>query len=107
MIASLIVTPGCEYSSIGQMAGLVTLRTDSGDEDLDVAEFEARLQQGEVSPQSLVRLPAVTGNAFVPACELELYQRLHQPKRAYFRRAFSLNRFPWLTSALILLSVSG
>lgn len=88
------------------MAGPVTLRTDSGDEDLDVAEFEARLQQGEVSPQSLVRLPAVTGNNFVPACELELYQRLHQPKRAYFRRAFSLNRFPWLTSALILLNVA-
>lgn len=88
------------------MAGPVTLRTDAGDEDIDLAEFEARLQQGEVSPQSLVRLPAVTGTRFVPACELELYQRLHQPRRAYFRRTFSVSRFPWLTSGLILLNVA-
>ncbi|MFZ5441084.1 MAG: rhomboid family intramembrane serine protease [Myxococcota bacterium] len=84
----------------------VTLRTEAGDEELDLAEFEARVQQGDVSPQSLVRLPAVTGDHFVPACELELYQRLHQPRRAYFRRRFSLNRFPWLTSALILLNIA-
>lgn len=88
------------------MAGPVTLRTDAGDEDLDLADFEARLLAGEVSPQSLVRLQAVTGNQFVPACELELYQRLHQPRRAYFRRAFALNRFPWLTSGLILINVA-
>lgn len=88
------------------MAGPVTLRTDSGDEDFDVAEFEARLQQGEISPQSLVRLQGVTRGEFVPACELELYQRLSQPRRAYFRRTFSLSRFPWLTSALILLNVA-
>lgn len=88
------------------MAGPVTLRTDAGDEDLDLAEFEARLQQGEISPQSLVRLPAVTGSEFVPACDLEIYKRLHQPRRAYFRRAFSVSRFPWLTSGLILLNVA-
>ncbi len=88
------------------MAGPVTLRTDSGDEDLDLTDFEGRLQRGEVSPASLVRIPAVTGAHFVPACELELYQRLHEPRRAYFRRAFSLSRFPWLTSALILLNLA-
>lgn len=87
------------------MAGLVTLRTDSGDEDLDLADFEARVQQGEVSPQSLVRLPAVTGNDFVPACELDLYQRLHRPRHAHFRRSFSLSRFPFITSGLILINV--
>jgi membrane associated rhomboid family serine protease len=88
------------------MAGPITLRTDAGDEELDLAEFEARLQRGEVAPLSLVRLPAVTGAHFVPACELELYQRLHEPQRAYFRRAFSLSRFPWLTSAVILLNLA-
>ncbi len=96
-----------DYTSFKRMAGPVTLRTDAGDEDLDLAEFEARLQQGEISPQSLVRLPAVTGDHFIPACELELYQRLHQPRRAYFRRAFSVSRFPWLTSGLILINVAA
>lgn len=88
------------------MAGPVTLRTDAGDEDLDLAEFEARLQQGEISPQCLVRLSAVTGEQFVAACELDLYQRLHKPRSAYFRRRFSVDRFPWLTSGLILLNVA-
>lgn len=88
------------------MAGLLTLRTDAGDEELDLADFEARLERGEISPQSLVRLVAVTGNHFVPACELEVYQRLNQPRAAHFRRAFALNRFPWLTSAVILLNLA-
>ena len=100
------VEHGPGYAAIGQMAGHVTLRTDAGDEHLDLPEFEARVRRGEVSPQSLVCLPAVTGEAFVPACELEIYQRLHKPKLAYFSRAFSLTRFPWLTSALILLNVA-
>jgi rhomboid protease GluP len=87
------------------MAGHVTWRTDAGDEHLDLLEFEARVRQGEVSPQSLVRVPAVTGDAFVPACELELFQRLHRPRLAHFSRAFSLTRFPWFTSGLVLLHV--
>jgi membrane associated rhomboid family serine protease/tetratricopeptide (TPR) repeat protein len=88
------------------MSQPLTLRTDSGDEHLDLHEFEARVRRGEVSPQSLVRLPAITGETFVPACELEVFKALHEPKRAYFARAFSLSRFPWLTSALILLNLA-
>lgn len=88
------------------MSQPLTIRTDSGDEHLDLADFEARVRQGEVSPQSLVRLPAVTGDAFVPACELEVFKALHEPKRAYFARAFSLTRFPWVTAALILLNLA-
>jgi membrane associated rhomboid family serine protease/Flp pilus assembly protein TadD len=87
------------------MAEPVTLRTDAGDEQLELDEFEARVRRGEISPQSMVCLPAVTQARFVPACELELYQRLHEPRRAYFSRAFSVSRFPWLTSALILLNL--
>lgn len=88
------------------MAGPLTLRTDAGDEDLDLDEFEARIVAGEVSPQSLVRLPAVTGDGFVPACDLELYQRLHKPRAAYFQRKFALSHFPWLTSGIIMLNVA-
>ncbi len=88
------------------MSQPLTLRTEAGDEHLDLAEFEARVRRGEISPQSLVRLPAITGDAFVPACELEVFKALHEPKRAYFARAFSLSRFPWMTSALILLNLA-
>ncbi len=88
------------------MSQPLTLRTESGDEHVDLAEFEARVRRGEVSPQSLVRVPAVTGDSFVPACELKLYQSLHEPRRAFFARTFSIARFPWMTSALILLNLS-
>lgn len=88
------------------MSQPLTLRTDAGDEHLDLPEFEARVRRGEISPQSLVRLPAITGDQFVPACELEVFKALHEPKRAYFARAFSLSRFPWLTAALILLNLA-
>jgi rhomboid protease GluP len=89
------------------MAAPVTLRTEVGDESLDLSEFEARISRGEVSPQSLVRLPAVTGDRFVPACELELWQRLQDGRRAYFARAFSLARFPFFTSAVILVNLAA
>jgi len=82
------------------------LRTDAGDEHLELIEFEARVRRGEVSPQSLVCLPALTGDAFVPACELELFKALHEPKRAAFARTFSVSRFPFITSGLILLNLS-
>ncbi len=88
------------------MADPVTLRTDAGDEHLDLAEFEARVRRGEVSPNALVKVPGLTHDAFVPAASLELFRRLLEPKRAYFSRAFSLVKFPWLTSALILLNLA-
>jgi hypothetical protein len=88
------------------MSQPLTLRTETGDEHLDLLEFEARIRKGEVSPQSLVRLPAVTGEKFVAAAELELFRALHEPKRAHFARAFSLTRFPFITSGIILLHLS-
>lgn len=88
------------------MSQPLTLRTETGDEHLDLLEFEARVRKGEVSPQSLVRLPAVTGESFVAAAELELFRSLHEPKRAHFARAFSLTRFPFITSGIILLHLS-
>ncbi len=88
------------------MSQPLTLRTEAGDEHLDLAEFEARVRRGEVSPQSLVRLPAVTGERFVAAAELELFRSLHEPKRAHFARAFSLTRFPFITSGIILLHLA-
>src|SRR5439155_431685 len=88
------------------MSQPLTLRTDAGDEHLDISEFEARVRRGEISPQSMVRLPAITGEQFVPACELEVFKALHETRRAYFAPAFRLSRFPFLTSAIILLNLA-
>ncbi len=89
------------------MSQPITLRTEVGDEHLDLVEFEARARRGEISPQSLVRLPAVTGERFVRACELEFYNALHEPRQAHFARSFSLVRFPWMTSAIIFFNLAA
>ncbi len=89
----------------GDVSQPLTLRTETGDEDLDLEEFESRARRGEISSQCLVRFPAVTGKQFVPACELEIFQALNEPRRAHFARTFSLTRFPWLTSALIFINL--
>lgn len=88
------------------MTATLTLRTDAGDEEVELADFEARLRRGEIAPQSLVRFPGVTGESFVNACELELYQRLHQPRAAYFQRRFGLSHFPFLTSGIMAVNVA-
>jgi rhomboid protease GluP len=76
----------------------VTLRTEAGDEYLDLAEFESRARRGEISPQCLVRFPAVTGARFVPALELDVFRGLQDSKRGYFARTFWLARMPWVTA---------
>ncbi len=84
----------------------LTLRTEVGDEHLELDEFEARVRKGDVSPQCLVRFPAVTGEAFVPACELEVWRSVHEPRRAHFGRTFGMLRFPWVTTGLIAVNLA-
>src|SRR5919204_5317582 len=90
--------PSCYQRGVPQP---VTLRTEIGDEHLDLEEFEARIRSGQVSPQCLVRFPATTGDTFVPACELQVWKTLHEPRRADFFRAFSPLPFSWVNGALI------
>lgn len=87
------------------MSQPLTLRTDAGDEHLELADFEARARRGDISPQCLVCFPPVTGERFVPAYELEIFRSLHEPKRALFARSFRLGRFPWITVGVILLNL--
>ena len=88
------------------MSPPLTLRMESGDEHVDLHEFETRARRGEISPECLVRFPPVTGEHFVAAGELSLYRAFHEPKRALFARTFRLGRFPWLTASVILLNVA-
>ncbi|HEX4622750.1 MAG TPA: rhomboid family intramembrane serine protease, partial [Myxococcaceae bacterium] len=89
------------------MSQPVTLRTEAGDEFLDLAEFESRARRGVISPQCLVRFPAVTGARFVPALELDVFRGLQDSKRGYFARTFWLARMPWVTAGLIAINVAA
>src|SRR5690349_9801915 len=79
---------------------------ESGDEHVDLHEFETRARRGEISPECLVRIPPVTGEYFVAARDLSPYLPFLEPKRALFAMTFRLGRFPWLTAGVILLNVA-
>lgn len=87
------------------MSQPLTLRTEGGDENLELVDFEVKVRRGDISPQCLVCFPPVTGDRFVPAYELEIFRSLHEPKRARFARTFRFGRFPWITLAVVLINL--
>ena len=80
---------------------LVRRNPDEPAEELDLLEFERRAKNGEVAPQHQVCFPAVTGEKFVAARDLELYRGLYASGLITFRRYFHLARMPWMTLLLI------
>ncbi|RMG15077.1 MAG: rhomboid family intramembrane serine protease [Deltaproteobacteria bacterium] len=81
---------------------MLTIRTHAGEIELDLDEFERRVVRGEIAPDTPVCFPLVTGDAWVPARDLEIFRGLYRPDRIYFMRYFNLSRFPWITAALVL-----
>lgn len=89
-----------------EISTTITVRTPAGEEILELEEFEARLERGEIAPATEVRFPPLTGDRFVRAAELEPFRRRFEPRALYFRRAFSLGRIPFLTLALSLANLA-
>jgi len=79
---------------------MISVRSRGRVETLELDAFERRVREGRILPSTLVRLPVVTGDDYVRAEELEIFQRLHAPARLAFVRAFSLGRFPHFTLLL-------
>lgn len=84
---------------------MISVRGEAGEENLPLEEFEGRVREGRIAPNTQVCFPVLTGDRWVDARELELFRRLHAPARIHFSRTFSLGRFPWVTAALCLLQV--
>ena len=68
-------------------------------------EFETRIREGEIQPETLVRFEVVTGPDFKPAKELELFQTLANPALMRFRRALSEPGMPIVTAVLVGLQI--
>jgi rhomboid protease GluP len=83
----------------------ITVRTERGEERLDLEEFEARVARGEIAPQCPVSFPAVTDDRWVPAGSLEIFRQRYSPRRLHFASAFRLSGFPRMTTAFILLNL--
>lgn len=68
-------------------------------------DFEQRIRDGEIDGRTQVRFEVVTGDDFVPAGDLELYQALADPRHMAFRRNLSRTGIPIVTAILIGLQV--
>ncbi len=88
------------------ISSTITVRGPAGEEILELDEFEARVESGEIGPATEVNFPPVTGAGFVRAAELDAFRGLYEPKALYFRRAFTLGRLPLLTLALSLANLA-
>lgn len=64
-------------------------------------DFEERIRDGEVDPKTMVRFEVITGDAFRPVGELELYQSLADPQRQAFRRNMMRRGVPIVTALLV------
>ncbi|MEE2961427.1 MAG: rhomboid family intramembrane serine protease [Myxococcota bacterium] len=84
----------------------VKLNIDSEPEIIEFHEFEARVRGGLILPQALIRFPVITGNQFVPASSLELFDNLYNGRELAFTKYFSLGRFPVLTCIIITAVIS-
>ncbi len=68
---------------------------------LSVEEFEERVRDGEITAATPVRFELLTGDAFVPAGDLEMFQELADPRRLEFRRRLLRRGVPLVTAALV------
>ena len=64
-------------------------------------DFEERIRDGEIAPDTLIRFEVVTGNSFRPVGELELYHALADPERMAFRQKLMRVGIPLVTAILI------
>ncbi len=81
---------------------MITVRKSSGLQNLTLEDFEEEVRKGTILPSTEVCFPILTGDTWVLARDIELFQRLYAPARIHFARTFSLGRFPYFTLLLCL-----
>ncbi len=79
---------------------MVTIRIGERDEDLTWEQWERRVREGRVPESALVRFEPVTGDAFVAAGELDLYQSLRDDASRAWSDRFRAGPPPWMTALL-------
>lgn len=64
-------------------------------------DFEQRIREGDITATTPVRFEVVTGDAFLQAGELELFQALADPDRMRFRKNLLSPGLPIITALLV------
>ncbi len=87
------------------MVPVLRIRTEAGEQTLDLDAFEASVARGELADDSLVCFEPLTGDGFVRADALELYRRLRERPQLRGRGAARM-RFPKITAGLMLVQLA-
>ncbi len=69
-------------------------------------EFERRAKEGLIAPDTPVNFALLTGDRWVEANKLDLFNENYKPSLINFKRSFSLSRFPAMTLLLCALQVA-
>jgi rhomboid protease GluP len=80
---------------------IVEIKRKSQIQRMTYEDFEERIRDGEISPETLIRFEVVTGEEFRPAGELELYHALADPQRMAFRKKLTKVGIPLVTAILV------
>lgn len=80
---------------------IVEVRRPEHIQRLSLEDFEQRVRDGELAPDTEVRFEVVTGERFVPVSSLELFQSLAEPRRRAFRHALGTTGLPIVTALLV------
>ena len=83
----------------------VELEWPDGVEQISYEEFEQRVHDGDVPPDTPIRFEVVTGHRFVPAQELELFHTLADPDIRDFRLGLRNTGIPIITAILVGLQI--
>lgn len=91
----------CGLRTAGRNVPLIHVRI--GDEELALAleDWEERVRAGRVPEDALVRFEAVTGDAWLPARDLESYRSLRDDAAIAWQEGFLRGPPPLLTAALV------
>ena len=80
---------------------IIEIRHPTHTQRLTYDDFEERVLDGAIGPDVPIRFEVVTGDRFVPAGELELYQALADSPQKGFRRALNRKAMPIVTALLV------
>jgi membrane associated rhomboid family serine protease len=84
---------------------LVYVRLGAEEHALSWEDFEARVRSGRIPPDTMVRIAAVTGTAYVPARELELFRSMRNEAALAYEGRFLAGSPPIATAVLVGLQI--
>lgn len=80
---------------------MVTIRIGEREESLTWEQWEQRVADGRVPTTALVRFEPVTGDAFQPAGELDLFHSLRDDARRDWADRYRSGSPPWMTALVV------